>query len=111
MKRIIEWTVFLAFIVAMGIVVIVAANRQAQAAGMACGDRTSLLKSLSDKYKEAPRALGLSSSGKAMFEVYTSKKGTWTILMTTTTGVTCIMAAGHSWEEKIPEWARPGKPI
>ena len=76
-------------------------SAQAQAAGMACGDRTSLLKTLSDKYKEAPRALGLSSSGKAMFEVYTSKKGTWTILMTTTTGVTCIMAAGHSWEEAL----------
>ena len=76
-------------------------STQAQAAGMACGDRTSLLKTLSDKYKEAPRALGLSSSGKAMFEVYTSKKGTWTILMTTTKGVTCIMAAGHSWEEAL----------
>ncbi|MCY6382993.1 hypothetical protein [Hoeflea prorocentri] len=76
-------------------------STQAQASGMACGDRTSLLKALSDKYKEAPRALGLSSSGNAMFEVYTSKKGTWTILMTTTKGVTCIMAAGHSWEEAL----------
>jgi hypothetical protein len=74
---------------------------QAQAAGMTCGDRTALLKALSEKYKEAPRALGLSSSGKAVFEVYTSKAGTWTIVMTTTTGVTCIMAAGHSWEETM----------
>ncbi|MCP4316716.1 MAG: hypothetical protein GY789_12075 [Hyphomicrobiales bacterium] len=69
------------------------------AAGMTCGDRTALLKALSEKYKESPRALGLSSSGKAVFEVYVSKTGTWTIVMTTTTGVTCIMAAGHSWEE------------
>ena len=68
-------------------------------ASMKCGDRTSLLKILSDKYKEKPRALGLSTTGKAMFEVYTSTTGTWTIIMTTTTGVTCIMAAGHSWEE------------
>ena len=82
-------------------VALLGSSTQVQAAGMACGDRTSLLKTLSDKYKEVPRALGLSSSGKAMFEVYTSKKGTWTILMTTTTGVTCIMAAGHSWEEAL----------
>ena len=68
----------------------------------ACGDRTALLKALSDKYKETPRALGLSSSGKAMFEVFASKAGTWTIIMTTTKGVTCIMAAGHSWEDIKP---------
>ena len=74
---------------------------QVQAAGMTCGDRTKLLKALSEKYKEAPRALGLSTSGKAIFEVFTSKTGTWTIVMTTTTGVTCIMAAGHSWEETM----------
>lgn len=74
-------------------------NIPAHAAGMTCGDRTKLLKALSEKYKESPRALGLSSSGKAIFEVFTSKTGTWTIVMTTTTGVTCIMAAGHSWEE------------
>ncbi len=80
---------------------VMAVSTHAQAAGMACGDRTALLKALSDKYKETPRALGLSSSGKAMFEVFTSKAGTWTIVMTTTKGVTCIMAAGHSWEEAI----------
>lgn len=72
---------------------------QAKAAGPKCGERTSLIKVLSDKYKEKPRALGLSTKGTAMFEIYTSKTGTWTIVMTTTTGATCIMAAGHSWEE------------
>lgn len=80
---------------------LLAFSTQAQAASMQCGDRTSLLKVLNEKYKEKPRALGLSTTGKAMFEVYTSNTGTWTIIMTTTTGVTCIMAAGHSWEEAI----------
>ncbi|MEX3011024.1 hypothetical protein [Hoeflea sp. TYP-13] len=78
-----------------------AVSTQVQAAGLTCGDRTKLLKALSEKYKESPKALGLSATGKAMFEVYTSKTGTWTILMTNTSGVTCIMAAGHSWEEAI----------
>ncbi|MCP4317399.1 MAG: hypothetical protein GY789_15635 [Hyphomicrobiales bacterium] len=80
---------------------LLAVSTQAQAAGLTCGNRTKLLKALNEKYKESPRALGLSASGKAVFEVYTSKTGTWTIVMTTTTGVTCIMAAGHSWEEAI----------
>lgn len=72
-----------------------------QAASATCGDRTTLLKALHEKYKESPRALGLASSGKAMFEVYTSENGTWTILMTTAKGVTCVMAAGHSWQEAL----------
>lgn len=71
----------------------------AQSAAMQCGDRASLLKVLSNKYKESPRALGLSTTGKAMFEIYTSDTGTWTIVMTTTAGLTCLMAAGHSWQE------------
>ncbi len=84
---------------------------QANSAGLACGDRTSLLKALGDKYKETPRAIGLSSSGKAVFEVYTSKTGTWTIVMTTTKGVTCIMAAGHSWEDMPRKAEHTRKPI
>ena len=83
----------------------------ANSAGLACGDRTSLLKALGDKYKETPRAIGLSSSGKAVFEVYTSKTGTWTIVMTTTKGVTCIMAAGHSWEDMPRKAEHTRKPI
>ncbi len=77
------------------------------AAGAKCGERTRLIKALTDKYKEEPRAIGLSASGKAVFEVYTSKTGTWTIVMTTTTGVTCIMAAGDSWEEMITAVGNP----
>lgn len=79
---------------------ILAFSSQAQA-GPKCGERTSLIKVLNDKYKEKPRALGLSTKGTAMFEIYTSKTGTWTIVMTTTTGATCIMAAGHSWEDAV----------
>ena len=75
------------------------ATSQGFAARLKCGDRTSLLKLLSDKYKEKPRALGLSTTGNVMFEVYTSQAGTWTITMTTKTGITCIMAAGDSWQE------------
>ena len=72
---------------------------QAQAAGPKCGDRAALIKVLNERYKEKPRALGLSSKGTAVFEIYTSKSGTWTIVMTMTNGATCIMAAGHSWED------------
>ncbi|MDA4845976.1 hypothetical protein [Hoeflea poritis] len=111
MKRTVEWLFFLAAIVVIGTFFYAAANRQAHGAGLACGDRIGILKSLASKYKESPRALGLASTGRAVFEVYTSKTGTWTILMTTTTGMTCIMAAGRSWEEYDQHYHVPGKPI
>ncbi len=96
-----NWKSFSKIIAITFVSVLFIGATQVNAAGMTCGDRTKLLKALSEKYKESPRALGLSSSGKAIFEVFTSKTGTWTIVMTTTTGVTCIMAAGHSWEETL----------
>lgn len=71
-------------------------------AAMQCGDRDSLLKVLSDKYKELPLARALSLNGTAMFEIYTSEAGTWTMIVTNTAGVTCIVAAGQSWES-IPQ--------
>ncbi len=64
-----------------------------------CGERAKLVKFLQGKYSERPRAVGVSGSGKAVMEVYTSEKGSWTLLMTMTNGKTCIMAAGHSWED------------
>ena len=65
-----------------------------------CGERLKMTKFLTGKYQESPRAVGVSSTGKTVLEVYTSSEGSWTLLMTTTTGVTCIMGAGHSWQDK-----------
>ena len=68
-------------------------------AAPACGERAKFTKHLDAKYKEQPRALGVSQTGKALFEVYVSQEGSWTLLMTTSKGASCIMAAGHSWQE------------
>ena len=72
----------------------------AEAASRMCAKRTIISKMLGDKYKESPRAIGLTEKGKAAFEFYVSEKGTWTVMMTNTKGVSCIMAAGHSWEDR-----------
>lgn len=71
-----------------------------------CGARTEIIQLLESQYDEGRVAVALSQKNTAAFEVFVSKKGTWTIMMTTTEGTTCIMAAGHSWEtvnEKIVE--------
>ncbi len=72
----------------------------AEAAPRVCGEREKMTKFLNEKYQETPRAIGVSGSGKAVMEIYTSTDGTWTVLMTMTSGKTCIMGAGHSWEDK-----------
>ena len=87
-------------LMAMAISVIIIASGVAEAGMRVCGERTKLTKFLNGKYKENPRAVGVSSTGKAVLEVYTSLEGSWTVLLTTAKGMTCIMGAGHSWEDK-----------
>lgn len=72
----------------------------AEAAQRVCGERAKMTKFLTARYKETPRAVGVSTSGKSVMEIYTSENGTWTVLLTTARGKTCIMGAGHSWQDK-----------
>ncbi len=62
-----------------------------------CGDRDTFLARLGNTYAEQPVAMGLTSNGTVM-EVLTSAAGTWTILITYPNGMTCMIAAGDSWE-------------
>ena len=59
-----------------------------------------MTKMLSGKYQEKPKAIGVSSTGKTVLEVFTSSEGSWTLLLTTAKGMTCIMGAGHSWQDQ-----------
>ena len=86
--------------VALLIYAVILAFTPANAAGRVCGERAKMTKFLMKRYKETPRAMGVASSGKSVMEIYTSEKGSWTVLMTTAKGVTCIMGAGHSWEDR-----------
>ncbi len=62
-----------------------------------CGPRAELVERLRSAYQEQASAIGLAGSG-GVVELYTSEKGSWTLLLTQTTGVSCLIAAGDSWE-------------
>lgn len=62
-----------------------------------CGNRTQLVGALLRDYSEQPTFEALTSDGRLM-EVLTSKNGTWTVLLTSPAGRTCVVAAGTSWE-------------
>ncbi|MBL4875101.1 MAG: hypothetical protein JKY10_01195 [Cohaesibacteraceae bacterium] len=75
----------------------------ANAAGarpMPCAAHGDMVSFLEKRYKESPRALGLVSV-TGLMEIYVSKKGSWSILMTTTKGKSCIIAAGNNWVDAV----------
>lgn len=78
----------------------------------ACGRRADVLKELADRYREAPVAVGLASNG-GLLEVLTSSGGTtWTIIVTTPGGVSCLIAAGENWQQQSVPLARAdGRPL
>lgn len=63
-----------------------------------CGDRDSFLQQLESRYQEAPVARGIASDGSVL-ELAVSDSGSWTILVTQTNGVTCVVATGQSWKD------------
>lgn len=65
-----------------------------------CAQRAEMVKSLSDKYRESPTAIG-QVNGDAVIEVFVSRTGTWTILATGTDGQSCVVSAGENWELNI----------
>ena len=73
----------------------------ATAQQLTCGKRDDMVKSLYSQYREQPRAIGLASQ-TAVIEVFTSKTGSWTILLTSTDGASCIVSAGENWEDIPP---------
>jgi hypothetical protein len=73
----------------------------AQADQANCGPRPKLLGYLSDKFSEQPVMLGLTSDGNVL-EVATSANGSWTIVVTLPTGISCAVAAGEKWAKLAP---------
>ena len=63
-----------------------------------CGERAKLVTMLKQRYKEEPVGLGISQKNTEAFEIFVSEKGTWTVTMTMSNGLTCVMAVGHSWQ-------------
>lgn len=63
------------------------------AAQTACAPRDILVERLLDRYAETAVAIGLTSTGFAL-EVYTSETGSFTIVQTAPSGVSCIVSDG-----------------
>lgn len=72
-----------------------------------CGPRDIFLLKLQQDFRERPAGIGLAGSGHVI-ELLTSGHGTWTLLVTSPNGVSCIVAAGDGWEWRQPVSDNPG---
>jgi hypothetical protein len=69
----------------------------AYSADNVCGKRDDIVARLKDGYQEFSSAMGMATNG-GLIELYTSEKGTWTLMLTQPDGVSCLIAAGQNWE-------------
>ncbi|MHA1545446.1 MAG: hypothetical protein ACTSUY_03335 [Alphaproteobacteria bacterium] len=63
-----------------------------------CGSYAQVKDLLSDRYKESPKSVGMVAD-KGVVQLFTSDGGTWSIILTSTQGRSCVIAAGHTWQE------------
>lgn len=70
---------------------------QTQAQTIACGKHDAIVAALKSHYQENRQAIGLAATA-GVVELYVSEAGTWTMIVTTPAGQTCIAAAGKAWQ-------------
>ncbi len=64
-----------------------------------CGERDNVLMLLAKKYQETPIAAGVTNTG-SLVEVLAAHKGdTWSLIVTTPQGMSCLVAAGEGWRD------------
>lgn len=63
-----------------------------------CAKHQAVVEMLAKQFGEAPHDMGMAAKS-ALMEMYASTDtGTWTLLITLPNGITCIIAAGDSFE-------------
>jgi hypothetical protein len=62
-----------------------------------CNDRDTVLELLAQKYSEAPVAVGVANNGGLVEVLSTGDGQTWSIIVTSPKGMSCLVAAGEGW--------------
>ncbi len=82
----------------LGLIVLSASAAPAQTARN-CAPRDAVVERLASKYGESRQSMGLGANN-AVMEVFASNAtGSWTITVTSPTGLTCLVASGQHFEE------------
>ncbi|WP_069300129.1 hypothetical protein [Neptunicoccus sediminis] len=88
----------LLFALSLGFLGVILAHSAAQSQPASCAERTRVVERLQTKYGETRRSIGLAANN-GVIEVFASAhSGSWTIVITRPDGMTCLVAAGESYE-------------
>ena len=85
------------FVAALTSAIVAGAVGTAQAAPQ-CSSHDKVVDALGNKFKETRRVMGVVNS-KAVMEIFMSPQGTWTMVITDTSGLSCITASGEEWQD------------
>ncbi|WP_417808484.1 hypothetical protein [Thioclava sp.] len=62
-----------------------------------CAPRDDLIAQLHTRYSETRRAVALAANNSVL-EVFAADSGSWTILVTQASGLSCLIASGEAFE-------------
>ena len=71
-----------------------------------CAKREEVVERLWNKWQEVLTANGLTNDNQ-LVEVFVSKKGSWTIIISDPSGKSCVASAGQNWTLRKQE--EPGR--
>lgn len=99
---------FFALSLGIGAFILATDHAFAQAPDRNCANRARVIEHLTTKFGETRQSIGLAANS-AVVEVFASaESGSWTITVTTPSGLTCLVASGTAFET-IDEDLTPAK--
>jgi hypothetical protein len=84
-------------VAALAVLAPVKSTSSQTATGPPCADRALVVDALHEHWREFLVASGLSTDGRTV-EIYVGPTGNWTIIATTPTRTSCLVASGEAWE-------------
>lgn len=89
----------LALVLTLSIAMTQEASAQSSAGSASCLANESLTKLLEERYSEIPVAAGLDSGGRLVELFASPDNASWTMVITTPAGESCVMAVGEYWQK------------
>ena len=80
----------------------------ASSQGRLCAKREDVVKQLATVHGEHRKSVGLQKNARVMETFANPETGTWTIIVSLPTGLSCLVAAGEAFQHIPPE--APGYP-
>jgi len=86
------------FALSLGFLGVILITTTAHSATAQCTNRAEFVAKLKEHYSEAPQNIGLMPNGSMIETFAHPETGTWTILITSPEGVSCMVASGTAYE-------------